>query len=88
MRTRTIALLGIAALLLLSLAPALEAVSAGQDEVAFASADPDTVVYVTKTGKKYHRSSCRYLSRSKIRTTLKEAKRRGYTACKVCKPPT
>jgi hypothetical protein len=43
-------------------------------------------VYVTKTGKKYHRGSCRYLKKSKIAIELSEAKKR-YGACKVCKPP-
>ena len=44
-----------------------------------------TTVYITKTGKKYHRLSCRTL-RSIIKTTKKEAQARGYTACKVCCP--
>jgi hypothetical protein len=51
------------------------------------SQDPQSVtVYVTKTGKKYHRDGCRYLAASKIKTTLKEAKANGYTPCKVCHP--
>jgi hypothetical protein len=45
-------------------------------------------VYITKTGEKYHRDGCQYLSRSKIATTLKEALARGFGPCKVCKPPT
>ena len=50
--------------------------------------DPQSVtVYITKTGKKYHLDGCRSLSHSKIKTTLKEAKANGYTACKVCHPP-
>lgn len=44
-------------------------------------------VYITNTGKKYHRNGCRYLKRSKKKVTLKWAKAHGYTACKVCKPP-
>lgn len=44
-------------------------------------------VYITRTGKKYHRGSCRYLKKSKIKTTLKDACARGFTPCKVCKPP-
>ena len=44
-----------------------------------------SIVYITKTGKKYHRLSCRTL-RSIIKTTKKEAQARGYTACKVCCP--
>jgi hypothetical protein len=47
----------------------------------------EQTVYITKTGKKYHRTNCRYLSRSKIPTSLKDAKANGYTACSVCNPP-
>jgi hypothetical protein len=47
----------------------------------------EQTVYITKTGKKYHRASCRYLSRSKISTSLKDAKANGFTACSVCRPP-
>jgi competence protein ComEC len=47
----------------------------------------EQTVYITKTGKKYHRATCRYLSKSKIPITLKDAKANGYTACSVCKPP-
>lgn len=50
--------------------------------------DPKTqIVYVTRTGKKYHRDGCRYLASSKIPISLKDAKARGFTACKVCHPP-
>ena len=47
----------------------------------------EVTVYVTRTGKKYHREGCRYLASSKIPISLKEAKAKGYTACKVCHPP-
>ena len=43
-------------------------------------------VYVTKTGKKYHRGSCSSLRRSKIPISLAEAKRR-YSPCSRCNPP-
>jgi hypothetical protein len=46
----------------------------------------DATVYVTRTGKKYHRAGCSSLSRSSIPMTLKDAKARGYTACKLCRP--
>ena len=45
-------------------------------------------VYITKTGKKYHKGSCRYLRSSKISISLEDAKAKGYTPCSVCKPPT
>ena len=47
----------------------------------------DMTVYVTRTGKKYHRDSCRYLSKSKIPISLSDAKSNGYGPCSVCNPP-
>lgn len=47
----------------------------------------DQIVYVTRTGAKYHRGHCRYLRRSKIPMKLRDAVRAGYTPCKVCRPP-
>ena len=46
----------------------------------------ETVVYITKTGEKYHRDGCRYLSQSKIKVSRAEAVKNGFQACKVCKP--
>lgn len=43
-------------------------------------------VYVTKTGEKYHKITCRYLSKSCYSIELPDAKDKGYTSCKVCKP--
>jgi hypothetical protein len=45
-----------------------------------------TEVFITKTGKKYHKEICRYLKVSKNKTTIKKAKAKGYLACKVCVP--
>ena len=45
------------------------------------------VVYVTKSGTKYHLGSCSHLSKSKIEKSLSEAKAAGYEPCKTCKPP-
>ena len=53
---------------------------------AFA-AGPDTVVYVTKTGEKYHTERCSSLKSSKIAIALEDAVSKGYEPCKVCKPP-
>jgi len=46
-----------------------------------------SIVYVTKTGEKYHNSGCRYLAKSKASINLSEAKAKGYTSCSVCNPP-
>jgi len=43
-------------------------------------------VYVTETGKKYHREDCRYLDKSKIAMTKEDAIKKGYEPCDVCKP--
>ena len=43
-------------------------------------------VYVTRTGKKYHRITCRYLRTSIRELTLSGAIDSGYTPCSVCKP--
>lgn len=43
-------------------------------------------VYITNTGKKYHKESCRHLSQSKIEIDLKDAQSQGYGPCGTCKP--
>ena len=48
----------------------------------------DPTVYVTKTGKKYHRDGCQYLKKSKIPMSLSEAKSAGLEPCSKCHPPT
>jgi micrococcal nuclease len=44
-------------------------------------------VYVTNSGKSYHREGCGSLKRSKIAVTLADAVRSGYAPCSICKPP-
>ena len=46
----------------------------------------EITVYVTRTGSKYHRADCKYLAKSKIPISLKEAKTK-YQPCSVCNPP-
>lgn len=46
----------------------------------------DVIVYVTKSGNKYHSQGCKFLSKSSIPMKLKEAKGK-YSPCSVCKPP-
>lgn len=47
----------------------------------------EVVVYVTKTGEKYHSDGCQYLSKSRIPISLDDAKADGYTPCSKCHPP-
>lgn len=41
-------------------------------------------VYVTKSGKKYHRDDCSSLSKSKIPISKSKAVAQGYTPCSKC----
>lgn len=50
-----------------------------------ASAQTESKVFITKTGAKYHKSSCRY-AQTGWESTLSDAKDRGLTSCLVCKP--
>jgi hypothetical protein len=43
-------------------------------------------VYITKSGEKYHSDGCQHLRKSAYAISLADAKEKGYTACKVCKP--
>lgn len=45
------------------------------------------IVFVTKTGEKYHQSWCQYLSESKIQIQLGDATARAFSPCLVCRPP-
>jgi hypothetical protein len=75
--------------LLLGLAAVMQPLSfGGQQPAPQRSEEPKAqTVYVTRTGKRYHRDGCRYLASSKIPMKLKDAKAQGYTPCKVCRPP-
>jgi micrococcal nuclease len=44
-------------------------------------------VYVTNSGRKYHREDCGVLRRSKIAVSLVDAVRSGYRPCTLCNPP-
>ena len=59
-----------------------------QQEAPQVTADKpqEKTVYITATGNKYHRASCRYLEKSKISIDLSDALAAGYGACKVCRP--
>lgn len=43
-------------------------------------------VFITRTGKSYHREGCSSLSRSKTPVQRTEAFEKGYKPCSVCKP--
>jgi hypothetical protein len=41
-------------------------------------------VYITETGKKYHAKYCSVAKTGKKGISLKDAKKEGYEACKIC----
>ena len=46
----------------------------------------DVIVYVTRSGTRYHLDHCRYLRTSRTRLSFEKA-RSQYTPCSVCRPP-
>jgi competence protein ComEC len=70
----------LAAMLLLALACSVPAQSNQSQQT-------DPTVYLSKTGTKYHRESCRTLKATRKPVKLSVAKANGYAACKVCRPP-
>ena len=55
--------------------------------VTITACSEESVVYITETGRKYHREGCRYLERSKIPILLSTAVSMGYEPCGHCNPP-
>lgn len=47
----------------------------------------ETIVYVTKSGEKYHTADCSYLTDSKMPVSLEQAVTEGKTPCSRCHPP-
>ena len=71
----------------ISTIPSEEAVAPPSQPEKQTDADESGVtVYVTRTGKKYHRGTCSYLRKSKILMQLQDAKI-SYGPCSRCKPP-
>jgi len=75
----------VAATILATVLFATSAVGLANPQIRFPK-NKEAIVYVTRTGKKYHRSSCRHLAKSSIPMKLSEA-RQYYDPCKVCGPP-
>lgn len=49
-----------------------------------ASEKESDLVYITKTGKRYHQADCYYLRYSQIEISRQKAEELGLTPCKVC----
>ena len=62
--------------------------SEGEGEKSWvAYKNEDNIVYITRSGKKYHREGCSSLKLSKIPIFLDEACKRKYAPCSRCNPP-
>jgi competence protein ComEC len=48
--------------------------------------DKSDAVFVTESGKKYHRAGCRYLDQSSRQMSKNDAIKAGYGPCDICKP--
>ena len=46
--------------------------------------DKSETVYVTASGKKYHKNGCSYLTSTQRSVSLTEAQSKGYTPCSRC----
>jgi micrococcal nuclease len=51
-----------------------------------ATQEGSDIVYITRTGTKFHRAGCRYLRYSAIPIKRSEAIAQGYSPCSVCRP--
>lgn len=85
MKTKLISLLLCLVVLLLPFS--LSACDDEDESDDYSPSKSGTIVYVTRTGSKYHRGSCNYLSSSKIEIDLDDAKDDGYSPCSKCNPP-
>ena len=63
--------------------PITSSVTAGQQPDS-TQQKKECVVYVTKSGKRYHKAGCSSLRYSKIALARSAAVKRGYTPCKRC----
>jgi len=75
-----------------ALAERIEALEAASPKAATATVkkEPDAAkitVYLSGLSRQYHRKGCRYLGAGARALSLKEARERGYTPCRVCHPP-
>jgi len=61
--------------------------SASPDKKKVDKDSSEIYVYIKEGGKRYHKKNCSLVKTGKTRVTLTEALKRGYTPCKICKPP-
>lgn len=55
-------------------------------DTAYDKTTPDNAVYVTRSGKKYHRENCMYVAGRDCSALTIEQAQKEYEPCKVCNP--
>lgn len=68
-------------------APAVPAPAPAATPAVAGEADAATVVYLGKSGSRYHLKGCRYLKGAGKEITIGDAMKKGYAPCNVCKAP-
>ena len=74
----------LAAVLTLAAIAPVPAQAVGAHEHVTAAQKKECIVYVTRTGARYHKAGCSSLRRSSIRMTQGEAVQAGFTPCRRC----
>lgn len=82
--TKTIIISIVIAILLFSI-PIISSIN--QNKTTPKSEASTVMVYITRTGSKYHRNHCSYLRSSKIEISLENAIEEFYSPCSRCNPP-
>lgn len=68
-------------------APAKAAPGDAAPAAAEAPVTEQTIVYLAKSGSRYHVKGCKYLKNAGKETTIIAAMKQGYAPCNVCKAP-
>ncbi len=58
--------------------------SSASDTIIPQNSETNQTVYITKSGKKYHKAECYIIKDKAIPTNLSEAEEKGYEPCKKC----
>lgn len=77
--------IGLAIVILLFSIPIISSIN--QNKTTPKSETSTVMVYITRTGSKYHRNHCSYLRSSKIEISLENAIEELYSPCSRCNPP-
>lgn len=78
--------LSVVALLIITIATGILCYNKGFKDNQSYGSDGTPIVCVTKSGSKYHKRNCKYLTYSSIEISQGQAENKGYSPCSKCKP--